>query len=117
MTGMPLWLVAEIFLGFSLTIVVGALIAIFGDQIRAGRSKPAAYAAAPRRLPNTGAFGLPVRPQLGRPPRIVRPERLLTVGETDAAGAFLILAPRLGAAQGDHAQRTEAARAVSRRAA
>jgi hypothetical protein len=111
----PLWIGGEIFLGFSLTIFVGALIAAFGNQIRAGRPKPSAYAASPTRLPNAGAFGLPVRPQLGRSPRIVEPGRLLTVGQKDAAGAFLPLAPRFGRAQGD--LRKEPARAVSRRAA
>jgi hypothetical protein len=50
----PLWVGGEIFLGFSLTIFVGTLIAVFGDQIQAGRSKPA-YAAAALMLPNTGS--------------------------------------------------------------
>jgi hypothetical protein len=109
----PLWVGGEIFLGFSLTIFVGTLIAVFGDQIQAGRSKPA-YAAAALMLPNTGTFRLPTPPQLRRPPRIVGPARLLTVGQTDVARASLTLAPRLGP---DHVQRREPAPAVSRRAA
>jgi hypothetical protein len=97
----PLWIGGEILLGFSLTILVGTLIAAFGDQIKAGRSKPSAYAASPRRLPNIGTFDLPVAPELRRSPRIVGPG-LLTFGQTDAAGASLTLGGRIARQKTSH---------------
>src|SRR5208282_340910 len=86
----PFWLGGEIFLGLSLPIFVGALIAAFGDQIRTGAHKP--LEALPRKLPNTGAFPLSVfdSPQLGHS-RIVGPGRLLKVRAERPT-----LAPRLG---------------------
>jgi hypothetical protein len=114
----PLWVGGEIFLGLSLTMFVGALIAVFGDRIRSGSHK--SPEVVPRRVPSTGAFRLPVLdpPQLGPSRRIVEPGRLPTVGQIDAEGAFPTLAPRLAPAEGDHVARKGAARAViSRRAA
>jgi hypothetical protein len=105
----PLWVGGEIFLGLSLPIFVGALIAAFGDQIRTDAHKP--LEALPRRLPDTGAFRLSVfdSPQLGRS-RILGQERLLQVRAERPT-----LAPRLGPAQVDN--RKGLARAVSGRRA
>jgi hypothetical protein len=115
MTGMltsPFWVGEEIFLGFSLPIFVGALIAAFGDQTPTVSHKPPGYAAAPRRLPNAGAFRLPVLdpPQLGPSRQIVGPGRLLTVGQIDAAGAIRPLTSCLGPAQRDYVNRKGLAR-------
>jgi hypothetical protein len=86
----PLWVGGEIFLGFSLAVLVGVLIAAFGDKIR--------------------KFQLPAldAPQLGHS-RIVGRAKL---GRSEAA-----LAPRLGPAQGDHGDRKGLALAVTSRKA
>jgi hypothetical protein len=104
----PLWVGGEIFLGFSLTIFVGVLIAAFGDKIRMRGHEQSE--AAPGRLPSTGAFQLPPldAPQLGHS-RIVGRAPL---GRSEAA-----LAPRLGPAQGDHVDRKGLALAVTSRKA
>jgi hypothetical protein len=112
MDGMPtsaFWVGGEIFLGLSLSIFVGPLIAAFGDQISTGAHKP--LEALPRRLPNTGGFPLSVfdSPRLGHS-RIVGQERLLTVRAERPT-----LAPRLGPAQVDN--RKGLARAVTGRRA
>src|SRR5208282_4965165 len=72
-----LWVGGEIFLGVSITMFVGALIAICGDQIRMGSHRQSGHVAAPRSLPNTGAFRLPTldSPELGHS-RIVERARL-----------------------------------------
>jgi hypothetical protein len=105
----PFWVGGEIFLGLSLPIFVGPLIAACGDQISTGADKP--LEALPRRLPNTGAFPLSVfdSPRLGHS-RIVGQERLLTVRAERPT-----LAPRLGPAQVDN--RKGLARAVTGRRA
>jgi len=86
----PLWVGGEIFLGFSLAVLVGVLIAAFGDKIRMRGHEQSE--AAPRRLPSTGVFQLPVpdAPQLGHS-RIVGRAKL---GRRSEAA----LAPRLGPA-------------------
>ena len=106
-----LWVGGEIFLGVSLTMFVGAMIAIFGDRIRMGSHRQSGHVGAPRSLPNTGAFRLPTLdpPQLGHS-RIVERARLVR-----AEGA---LAPRLGPAMADDFSRKGLARAgIGRRAA
>lgn len=82
----PLWVGGEIFVGFSLPIFVGVLIAAFDDKIRMRGYEQSE--AAPRRLPSTGVFQLPAldAPQLGHS-RIVARAKL---GRSEAA-----LAPHL----------------------
>jgi hypothetical protein len=105
----PFWVGGEIFLGLSLPIFMGALIAAFGDQIRMGAHQP--LEALSRRLPDTAAFPLSVldSPQLGRSP-IVGQERLLEVRAERPP-----LSPPLGLAQLDN--RKGLARAVTGRRA
>jgi hypothetical protein len=107
-----LWVGGEIFLGFSLAMFVGAMIAIFGDQIRMGRShRQSGHVGASRSLPNTGAFRLTTLdpPQLGHS-RIVERARLARVES--------VLAPRLAPAMADDFSRKGPARAaIGRRAA
>jgi hypothetical protein len=106
-----LWVGGEIFLGVSLTMFVGALIAIFGDQIRIGSHRQSGHMAAPGSLPNTGAFRLPTLdpPQLGHSP-VVEPARLVRAEST--------FAPGLGFARVDNVSRKGLARPViSRKAA
>jgi hypothetical protein len=106
----PLWIGGEIFLGFSLTIFVGAVIAVFGNQIRTGRHKPTGAV----RLPSTRAFPLPSPDplQLGNPRRIVGRAPLLKLAQPVAA-AF-----PLNTEQGAHVTRKGLARtAITRRAA
>ena len=84
-----LWVGGEIFLGLSLTMFVGALIAIFGDQIRVGSRRQSGLVTAPRSLPNTGAFRLPTL----NSPRLV-PSRI--VERAPLVRAESTLAPVLG---------------------
>ena len=102
----PLWVGGEIFVGFSLPIFLGVLIAAFDDKIRMRGYEQSE--AAPRRLPSTGVFQLPAldAPQLGHSHRgrswdAPRP-RLLRIS-----------AP----AQGDHVDRKGVAPAVTSRKA
>jgi hypothetical protein len=92
-----LWVGGEIFLGVSLTMVVGTLIAIFGDQMRIGSHRHSGHVAAPGSLPNAGAFRLPTLdpPQLGH-------SRI----------AERALAPRFGFARVDSVSRKGLARPV-----
>ena len=111
MLASALWVSGEIFLGVSLTMFVGAMIAIFGDRIRMGSHGQLGHVAAPPSLPNTGAFRLPTldQPQIGHS-RIVERARLV--------GAERVLAPRLGPAMADDFSRKGLARAdIGRKAA
>lgn len=83
-----LWVGGEIFLGFSLTMFVGALIAIFGDQITMGSRRQSGLVAAPRSLPNAGAFQLPS----------LDPSQLSRSRRAPLVRAESTLAPRLGRA-------------------
>ena len=106
-----LWVGGEIFLGLSLVMFVGALIATFGDQLKMGRHKQSGHVAAPQSFPNTGAFQFPAldRPQLGHS-RIVGRARLVPSGGT--------LARRLDdQTQPDHVNRKGLARTVTSREA
>ena len=106
-----LWVGGEMFLGVSLTMFVGAMIAIFGDRIRMGSHGRSGHGAAPRSLPNTGAFRLPTldSPQLGHS-RIVERARLV---RAESAPAL-----RLGPAMADEFGRKGLARAgIGRKAA
>jgi hypothetical protein len=101
----------ENFPRLSLTMFVGAMIAIFGDQLRMGSHRQSGHVGASRSLPNTGAFRLPTLdpPQLG-PSRIVERARL--------ARAESVLAPCLAPAMADDFSRKGPARAaIGRRAA
>ena len=105
-----LWIGGEIFLGVSLTMFVGAVIAIFGDRIRTGSHGQSGQVAAPPSLPDTGAFRLPTLdpPQLGHS-RIVERARLVRAESAPA--------PRLGPAMADDFSRKGLARAGTGRKA
>jgi len=106
-----LWVGGEIFLGVSLTLFVGAMIAIFGDRIRMGSHRQSGHVGAPRSLPNTGAFRLPTLdpPQLGHS-GVVERARLVHAESAPA--------PRLGPAMADDFSRKGLARAdIGRKAA
>jgi hypothetical protein len=106
-----LWVGGEICLGVSLTMFVGAMIAIFGDRIRMGSHRQSGHVAAPPSLPNTGAFRLPTLdpPQLGHS-RIGERARLVRAESAPA--------PRLSPAMADNFSRKGLARAdIGRKAA
>jgi hypothetical protein len=106
-----LWVGGEIFLGVSLVMFVGALIATFGDQLKMGTHGQSAHTAAPQSFPNTAAFRFPAldRPQLGHF-QIVGRARLVPSGGT--------FATRLGdQAQRDHVNQKGLARNVTSREA
>jgi hypothetical protein len=105
-----LWVGGEIFLGFSLVMFVGALIATFGDQLKIGRHGQSGQVAAPQSLPSTGAFRFPALgpPQLGHS-RIVGRAQLVPSDGT--------LATRLDQAQRHGSNRKWLARTVTSREA